>query len=68
MIPDKDNLCLTSAAVKTRYGVTDMAIWRWLRDPKICFPHPFKIGKRNYWHLEDLVEFERRRKKNQHAA
>jgi predicted DNA-binding transcriptional regulator AlpA len=57
---DEHDACLTSAQVKRRYAVSDMAIWRWLHDPAIGFPPPFKIGKRNYWRLSDLQTFELR--------
>jgi len=44
------------AEMRERYPVSDMTIWRWMRDPKISFPAPIKLGKngRNYWWLPDL--------------
>ncbi len=54
--PDLDDeALLNSAQTKARCGsVTDMCIWRWLRDPRVQFPQPVKINKRNYWRLGDL--------------
>src|SRR6266849_2024081 len=30
-------------------GVSEMCIWRWIRDPNVALPRPFKINGRNYW-------------------
>ncbi len=50
-----DDALLNSAQTKARCGnVTDMCIWRWMRDPRVQFPQPVKINKRNYWKLGDL--------------
>lgn len=63
--PDLDNeALLNSAQTKARCGnVTDMCIWRWLRDPRVQFPQPVKINRRNYWRLGDLRAWQ-----NQHRA
>ncbi len=63
--PDLDDeALLNSTQTKARCGnVTDMCIWRWLRDPRVQFPQPVKINKRNYWRLGDL-----RRWQEQHAG
>ena len=50
-----DDALLNSGQVKARCGnVSDMAIWRWLRDERVQFPQPIKINRRNYWRLGDL--------------
>jgi predicted DNA-binding transcriptional regulator AlpA len=50
-----DDALLNSAQVKARCGnVSDMCIWRWLRDDRVQFPQPVQINKRNYWRLGDL--------------
>ncbi len=60
---DNDTL-LNSAQTKTRCGnVTDMCIWRWMRDPRVQFPLPVTINRRNYWRLGDLRHWQ-----EQHAA
>lgn len=53
---------LDARAVRHRYGDrSDMALYRWLRDPKLGFPRPIYIQKYRYWRLADLIEWERRR-------
>jgi hypothetical protein len=53
---------LTSRQVKRRYGdVSDMALWRWLHNPKINFPQPTRIARRRYWRISELERWERAR-------
>jgi len=60
-LTNHDCLYLTSLQVRARYGgVSDMALWRWLRNPKLGFPRPIKINGRNYWRLDELEAWERR--------
>lgn len=49
---------LPTGAVRTRYGVSDMSLWRWLRNEALGFPHPTVINKRRYWKLADLEAWE----------
>jgi hypothetical protein len=50
---------LTAAQVRKRYGgVSDMALWRWLRDERLGFPQPLRIQSRRFWRLTDLVAWE----------
>ena len=54
---------LTAAQVRARYGgVSDMAIWRWLHDPKLAFPQPMRINRRRFWQLADLDGFDQRQR------
>ena len=58
----EDDRFLTSAATKAFVGdVSDMCIWRWLRDPRVQFPEPVKINNRNYWRLGDLRRWQAER-------
>jgi hypothetical protein len=42
-----DETLLTSAQTSARYGGrSKMALWRWVRDPKLGFPQPLKINDR----------------------
>jgi hypothetical protein len=51
-----------SRQVKRRYGdVSDMALWRWLHNPKVNFPKPTIINRRRYWRVAELEAWERRR-------
>jgi len=54
--PDLDDeALLNSAQTKARCGnVTDMCLWRWMRDERVNFPQPVKINRRNYWKLGDI--------------
>jgi predicted DNA-binding transcriptional regulator AlpA len=53
---------LSAKRVRERYDdISDMTLWRWLRDLRLNFPKPIKIRNRRYWRLDDLVEWERRR-------
>jgi len=49
---------LPAAQVKQRYGVTDMSLWRWLKDASLGFPHPIRINGRRFWRLADLRAWE----------
>ena len=49
---------LPSSAVRARYGVSDMTIWRWLHNDKLGFPAPLRINGRRYWRLIELEAWE----------
>ena len=54
-----DDALLNSGQVKARFGnVSDMCIWRWMRDERVNFPQPLKINNRNYWRLGDLNDWQ----------
>ena len=55
-MPDlDDDALLNSAQTKARCGnVSDMCLWRWMRDDRVRFPKPLQINRRNYWRLGDL--------------
>jgi predicted DNA-binding transcriptional regulator AlpA len=50
---------LPARQVWERYGISQMTLWRWLKDPDMKFPKPMRRRGRRYWHLGDLVEWER---------
>ncbi len=51
---------LTGPQVRARYSITDMSLWRWLRDPMIRFPQPtMRVKNRRYWLEADLIAWER---------
>jgi predicted DNA-binding transcriptional regulator AlpA len=52
---------LNSREIRDRYGVSQMALWRWLHDPAVAFPAPMWIKKRRYWLEADLIAWERSR-------
>jgi predicted DNA-binding transcriptional regulator AlpA len=49
---------VTAARVRDRYGISDMTLWRWLRDPKLSFPKPITINGRRYWREDVLSQWE----------
>lgn len=56
------DLFLSAKSVRDRYdSVSDMTLFRWLRDPRMAFPAPIYFGRRRYWKLADLVAWERSR-------
>jgi hypothetical protein len=61
-VPPNIDVYLDARAVRCRYGGrSDMALYRWSRDPKLGFPSPIYINKYRYWRLADLLEWERTR-------
>ena len=50
------NRRIGSAAVKQLCGgISDMGLWRWLRDQG--FPQPQYIGNRRYWRAGDVLDW-----------
>lgn len=47
---------LQARQVRERYNVSDMTIWRWLRDQN--FPQPIYITRYRYWRLTDIEAWE----------
>jgi predicted DNA-binding transcriptional regulator AlpA len=35
-------------------GISDMTLWRWLKDPKLNFPQPVQIRNRRYWRRSEI--------------
>ncbi|CAN7173788.1 helix-turn-helix transcriptional regulator [Mesorhizobium caraganae] len=52
---------LTAPQVQKRYNITDMTLWRWLKDPELAFPQPTVINRRRYFLEADLSAWERQR-------
>jgi predicted DNA-binding transcriptional regulator AlpA len=52
----EDDRLLTAAQVRTRYGgISDMGLWRWLKNPALKFPQPAdRINGRRLWRFSDL--------------
>ena len=49
---------LPAKRVRARYDVSDMTVWRWLRDEKLNFPKPLIINGRRYWPEAELDAFD----------
>jgi predicted DNA-binding transcriptional regulator AlpA len=53
---------LTARQVKARYGgISDMSLWRWLRDENLGFPQPLIINGRRFWLEGALDRFDDKR-------
>ena len=52
---------LPRKAVRERYGISAMTLWRWERDVRLRFPKPIQINGRLYQSLNALEEWERSR-------
>ncbi|RWF71884.1 AlpA family transcriptional regulator [Mesorhizobium sp.] len=57
---------LQARQVRERYNVSDMTIWRWLRD--LEFPQPVYISRYRYWRLSDIEAWEARQASKGAAA
>ena len=56
--PTTQQTFLTGPQVQARYNRSHVTIWRWVRDPALCFPQPIQINRLNYWRLADLAAWE----------
>jgi hypothetical protein len=58
-----------AARVRARYSdITDMTLWRWLRDEDLGFPKPYVINGRRFWKVSELDEFDRGRRVDEGVA
>lgn len=60
MIP-VEKVYLSSQKVRARYGISNMTLYRWERDPALNFPQPVIINGRKYQDESKLQEWERSR-------
>lgn len=60
---DKSPKYLTANQVRERFGgISDMSLWRWLRDPKLGFPQPMIVNRRRLFSEEEISRWEAERK------
>jgi excisionase family DNA binding protein len=52
---------MPASAVQTRYGISDMTLYRWLRDAKLGFPQPLIVRRRRLFRRDDLDKWDRAR-------
>jgi predicted DNA-binding transcriptional regulator AlpA len=53
---------ISDRQVSERYnGSSLMTLWRWTTDPRLNFPKPIKINRRNYRFVDELDEWDRQR-------
>lgn len=65
---DHNSVYLTAGQVQTRYKITSMTLWRWLRNEDLAFPRPLVINRRRLFKEAELVEWERRQAARKEAA
>ncbi len=49
---------LPARKVLDRYGISDMTLWRWLRDENMGFPQPTYLGRYRYWRIAEIEAWE----------
>lgn len=60
---EEQNVFLTMDKVCNRYGgVNSVTIKRWSRDPELEFPQPLIVGRRWYFKLKEIEEWEEKRR------
>jgi hypothetical protein len=67
-LPDDEDLVPSSIVKKENGGISDMTLWRWMRDPRIQFPRAdIIINGRKYWKRRTLRRHRRRLEVQQNA-
>ena len=52
------NRLISVADVRTMFGgVSDMTLWRWLKDANLEFPEPIYVQRRRFWHEAELIDW-----------
>ena len=54
---------LTAPQVKQRYHISEMSLYRWIRDDRMAFPKPLTINRRRLFKREEIEAWERDRAK-----
>jgi predicted DNA-binding transcriptional regulator AlpA len=55
--PNDDRL-IPDPQMRKRYGVSEMTVWRWDRQPDLGFPPPIRINGRKYRRFSKLLAWE----------
>ncbi|MDR7147069.1 DNA-binding protein [Rhizobium sp. BE258] len=65
-LPGANRRYLTASSVRRRYDdISDMTLWRWIKDESVGFPAPIKIGQLRFFDIEKLEAFDAARGKAQ---
>ena len=43
-------------------GITEMTLWRWRQDPRLDFPRPYVIRRRNFYDRAELDDWLQRQR------
>jgi predicted DNA-binding transcriptional regulator AlpA len=67
---EREERFLNRRELRALIPVSDMTVWRWMRDPEIAFPKPSKLGRngRNFWWLPAILDWQRSRAANSGGA
>ena len=57
------NTFLSGPQVQARYGISDVTLFRWLKNDSLGFPRPLVINRRRLFNESEIVEWERQRAK-----
>jgi hypothetical protein len=52
---------IPATAVQARYAISNVTLWRWLRNPSLAFPQPVVVNRRRLFRRADLEAWERAR-------
>jgi hypothetical protein len=58
---EQQNEYLSASAIRVRYDISPLTLWRWTRDPKLCFPIPLVINRRRFFKRAEIEAWERDR-------
>ena len=50
---------VSAPTLERRYGISDVTLYRWIKDPRKRFPRPRYIGRRRYFPPSEIVSWER---------
>jgi predicted DNA-binding transcriptional regulator AlpA len=60
---------LTGPQICARYSISDMTLWRWLKNSDLGFPQPIYVNRRRLFDEAELLEWEAERSRvNTRAA
>ena len=48
---------LQAATAITVDDISDMTLWRWLKDANLNFPKPIYVQRRRFWREAELIEW-----------
>ena len=52
----EQNKLIGANALRILLGdVSDMTVWRWLKNPELGFPRPVYIARRRYWKEAEVL-------------
>jgi predicted DNA-binding transcriptional regulator AlpA len=67
-MPSDDHMMTASQVRAFLGGLSDMCLWRWLRDPELGFPQPIYLRRRRYWKANEIRAFAHRQERSAKAA